>query len=55
MGAEKKRGMEEEMQFAKGEMERLKECLEALHLDVKKLTTKLSQVYSIPLQFHFSV
>ncbi|PNF40363.1 Coiled-coil domain-containing protein 22-like protein [Cryptotermes secundus] len=44
MGAEKKRGKEEEMQIAKGEMERLKECLEALQLDVKKLTTKLSQI-----------
>jgi hypothetical protein len=44
MGAEKKRGKEEEMQLAKEEMERLKECLEVLQLDVKKLTTKLSQV-----------
>jgi hypothetical protein len=43
-GAEKKRGKEEEMQLAKGEMERLKECLQALQLEVKKLTTKLSQV-----------
>jgi hypothetical protein len=43
-GAEKKRGKDEEMQLAKEEMERLKVCLEALQLDVKKMTTKLSQV-----------
>jgi hypothetical protein len=42
--AEKKRGKEEEMQHAREEMEKLKECLEVLQLDVKKMTAQLSQV-----------
>ncbi|PSN38748.1 Coiled-coil domain-containing protein 22 [Blattella germanica] len=43
-GAERKRGKEEEMQLAREETERLRERLEALQLDVKKMTAKLSQV-----------
>lgn len=53
-GDEKKRGKEEEMQLAREEMESLKGCLEALQLDVKKLTAKLSKVY-IACHLHFSV
>ena len=44
LGAEKKRGKEEEMQLAREETERLRERLESLQLDVKKLSAKLSQV-----------
>ncbi|KAJ4439679.1 hypothetical protein ANN_07807 [Periplaneta americana] len=43
-GVERKRGKEEEMELAREEMDRLKERLESLQLDVKKLTAKLSQV-----------
>lgn len=32
------------MQLAKEEMERLKQCLDSLQLDVNKLTVRLSQV-----------
>jgi geranylgeranyl pyrophosphate synthase len=41
---EKKKGKEEEMQLAREELERLKEHLKVLQLDVKKLSTQLSQV-----------
>jgi SLT domain-containing protein len=40
----KRREKEEEMQLAREEMERLKQCLDSLQLDVNKLTVKLSQV-----------
>ena len=41
---EKRREKEEEMQLAREEMERLKQCLDSLQLDFNKLTVKLSQV-----------
>jgi hypothetical protein len=41
---EKRREKEEEMKLAREEMERLKQCLDSLELDVHKLTAKLSQV-----------
>ncbi|GFG34309.1 hypothetical protein Cfor_08935 [Coptotermes formosanus] len=40
----KRREKEEEMQLAREEMERLKQCLDSLQLDVNKLTVKLSQI-----------
>jgi hypothetical protein len=41
---DKKKGKEEEMQLAREELEILKEHLKVLQLDVKKLSTQLSQV-----------
>jgi hypothetical protein len=41
---EKRREKEEAMQLAREEMERLKQCLDSLQLDVNKLTVKLSQI-----------
>nr|CAD7262689.1 unnamed protein product [Timema shepardi] len=43
-GAEKKRGEEEELERAKEETEKIRERLDVLQLDVKKLTAKKSQV-----------
>lgn len=44
---EKRREKEEAMQLAREEMERLKQCLDSLQLDVNKLTVKLSQVWQL--------